>query len=1052
MRSLKFLLMLNLIIAASSGVTYAQFGQNKVQYKEFEWIYIQSKHFDIYFSREGADLAEFAAKAAEDALAQIQEKINFKINNRITFILYNSQNDFQETNVTDEYLSEGIGGFTELFKNRVVLPYTGSYKQFRHVIHHELVHAVINDMFYGGSIQNIISNNITIRLPLWFNEGLAEYLSLGWDTDTDMFIRDAANSEYLPDIPQLDGYFAYRGGQAVFNYIARKYGEEKIGELVNRVKSKGSFEEGLQATLGLKYEEFNERWRKDIKREFWPDIAKFKDPDEFAKRLTDPKKDGGFYNTSPAISPDGKQVALISNRDYFFDVYVMDVSDPKKIKKIIKGNRSADFEELNILTPGLTWAPDNKRLALTAKSNGYDVIYNINSETEDVEVLPIKLMGVGGLSWSTDGNTLAFSAQSASRSDIYLYDFTTGKLNNLTDDAFTEKDPYWSADGKYIYFSSDREADLDPKSPVKLRDKTAFQFDIYSIEVATGKITRLTNLPNSEESSPVPSPDGKDFIYVSDVNGINNIYKKKSSLTPNEEYLADPGKPLTNSLNGIYQLSASADGKKLVFSSMYQASYNIFAMNNPFELETNYTKLELTNYMSEVLGVRKTPIEKEVIVFEDSLKTDSSDVKIVTGQVVDSTSSKDSVKVDVSTFVFGENTFFKPDSNKKENKNFLLTDNLDDEGNFRVNKYKITFSPDIIYANAGYSTFYGLLGTTVISFSDVLGNHRLIGQTSLQIDLKNSDYGLAYYYLPNRLDLGFEAFHTARFVYLERQGQLLNLFRFRNYGLSTSFSYPINRYYRFDGGLSLLNVSSENLDEPFEATQRRSFLIPSFSFVHDNTIFGYTAPIEGTRYRYEVFGNALSLNEQSFFSVLGDYRTYLRFWGDYSVALRLSGGYSEGKSPQRFFLGGLENWINRKFATGEIPVESPADFAFLTGALPLRGYNYAEKIGTRYTLFNFEYRFPLIRYLLTGAIPILFRNVQGVAFFDAGAAWNKERNLQLFTKNEAGSTVSKDLLMGTGLGARMYFLYFLTRFDVAWAYNGNKFSEPRFYFSLGADF
>ena len=88
----------------------AQFGQNKVQYKDFTWYYIQTDHFDIYFSMKGASLAEFASKAAEDALRLIQQSFNYKINNRIVIIVYNSTNDFQETNVTDEYLSEGIEG------------------------------------------------------------------------------------------------------------------------------------------------------------------------------------------------------------------------------------------------------------------------------------------------------------------------------------------------------------------------------------------------------------------------------------------------------------------------------------------------------------------------------------------------------------------------------------------------------------------------------------------------------------------------------------------------------------------------------------------------------------------------------------------------------------------------------------------------------------------------------------------------------------------------------------------------------------------------------
>ena len=231
------------------SIIFGQFGKNKVQYKDFDWYYIQTEHLDIYFNQDGETLAEFTSKAAENALTSIQNSFNYKINNRITLIIYNSQNDFQETNVIDQYLSEGIEGFTELFKNRVVIQFMGSYKKFRHLIHHELVHAVMNDMFYGGSIQNIISNNISINIPGWFSEGMAEYQALGWDVDTDMFIRDAAINEYLPDIPALDGYFAYRGGQAVFYYIERKYGKEKIGELIGKIKSTGSVEAGFKEAI-----------------------------------------------------------------------------------------------------------------------------------------------------------------------------------------------------------------------------------------------------------------------------------------------------------------------------------------------------------------------------------------------------------------------------------------------------------------------------------------------------------------------------------------------------------------------------------------------------------------------------------------------------------------------------------------------------------------------------------------------------------------------------------------------------------------------------------
>ena len=926
MRSVFFTIGLSLCVLGNAA--FAQFGQNKVQYHDNEWFFVQTKHFDVYFNQEGSKVAEFAGTAAEDALASIQKKVNYAINNRISLILYNSQAEFQETNVTDEYLSEGIGGFTELFKNRVVLPFTGNYKMFRHVIHHELVHAVMNDLFYGGSFQNVIQNNINIRVPLWFNEGLAEYLSLGWDPNTDMFIRDAIHNDNLPDMNNLNGYLAYRAGQSIFYYISQKYGDEKIGELINKIKSKTNFEDGLESTLGLKTEEFNERWKKFLKKRYWPDINIFQDPEEFAKKLTDPKKEGGSYNTSPAISPSGTQIAFISNRDFFFDVYIMNAQDGKIITKLIKGNRTVDFEELNILTPGLTWSPDGSKIALAAKSAGSDVIYIIDVKSEDIETLPFRFPGIQTAHWSPDGNKLAFAAHTPSQSDIYLYDLTTNKIEQVTNDVFSDYDPAWSPDGKVLFFTSDRAGRIEKSDSLYPMYKHDYsQSDVYAIRLADRKITRITNTKVGDEYSPVCSPDGKQLLLISDKNGINNIYRINLGDNFTEKFSVDSNvalTPVTNSLNGIYQLSISADGKKMTFSSMYKSAFNIFVMTNPFDEKTAIKELPPTLYIAEMLNpkpvIAKVKSEDSVAVKD----TVSQDNPFFTGQYVDSTKTTNTGKPkgDYSNFIFGETNYYQVNKAKDTTK-FSPIDNLDQNGNYRVNKYKISFSPDIVYANAGFSTFYGLMGATVISFSDVLGNHRLVGQTSLQIDLKNSDYGLAYFYLPKRIDFGVEAFHTARFLYLNYHNNgNAYLFRFRNYGVNISFSYPFNRFYRFDWGISNLNILADNLDEPDSSLQNISYILPVFSFVHDNTIFGYTSPIEGTRYRFDFLASPIQRNKENrFISTTFDYRTYLRFFTDYSFAFRLSGGMSRGgENRQRFFMGGIENWINRRFATENLPL------------------------------------------------------------------------------------------------------------------------------------
>ncbi len=1055
-----------ILFICSSGSVFAQFGKNKVQYKDFDWYYIQTKHFNIFFSSEGSTLAEFTAHAAEDALSSLEKSFNYKINNRITIIVYNSTNDFQETNVTDEYLSEGIEGFTEIFKNRVVIQFMGSYKELRHLIHHELSHAVLNDMFYGGSLQNIIANRISIVLPLWFNEGMAEYQSLGWDVNTDMYIRDAAVSELLPDIPNLNGYFAYRGGQSVFNYIANKYGKQKIGELVNKVKGTGSVEAGIKAALGLDLKELSKKWKKNIKKIYWPDIAIREEPDDFAKRLTDPEKDEGFFNTSPALSPQGDKIAFISNRDTYFDVFIMNAIDGTIIKKLVNGNTTEDFEQLNIITPGLTWSPDGSKIALSAKSGGYDVIYIIDVETEDRETLPFQMDAIKSVTWSPDGKYLAFVGHDAKESDIYIYNFNEQKIVNITNDIFSDNFPAWAPDNSTIYFTSDRTKHINPDSlpkKFKIYNYNYNQDDIYSININTGKIERITNTPNANESSITVSEDGKQILFISDANGINNIYKKKVVLESNDtiKSITDTKAiPVTNSLDGLYQLSSSKDGQKLVFSTLHHASFSIFLMNNPFGVKLDSDSLKPTEYIVKLNSLKEDNKEDDLgHLIQDTtyVKIDEeSPVNILTGKVVDSTNVYgDSVQIDFGNYVFLPTEVDSEkiiDKNLAEKNKLKFQNNLDENGNYLVNKYKVAFSPDIVYANAGYSTLYGLLGTTVISFSDVLGNHRLIGITSLQIDLKNSDYGLSYFFLPKRINFGVEGFHTARFVFL-RRGFGSNLFRFRNFGLVTSMSYPLSRFYRLDAGLSYLNVSMENLDNPFEPEKRANYIIPSVSFVHDNVLWGYTAPVDGTRYRFDIMGNpGITESNLTFYSFLADYRKYFRLGDEYSFAFRFSGGFSGGANPQRFFMGGTENWINRTFATGDVPLDSPSDFAFLTSALPLRGYNYAERIGSKYSLLNLELRFPLIRYLITGGLPLFFKDIQGVIFLDAGAAWNETGKLRFFEHDRNNNFVSKDLLTGTGFGARLFFLYFLLRIDVAWAYNFDHFSSPKYYFSLGADF
>lgn len=1070
----KFLLIFLLTISTlliSQSPAYSQFGKNKVQYMEFEWKYIQSKHFDIYFYQGGNYIAEYTAQVAESSLVQLSTNLDYRISNRIPIILFNSHNEFQQNNVVDEFLPEGVGGVTELFKNRVVVPFEGDYEKFRHVIHHELVHAFMNDMFYGGSIQNIISRNITLVFPLWFSEGMAEVQSLyGLDKATDMYIRDLVINNYLPPIEYANGYLAYRAGQSFFAFLADNYGNDKIGDLMNNIKAMGDVEAGFEETYKMGTEKLSEKWHKDLKKRYWPEIDTREEVTDFAQRLTNHEKDGGFYNIAPTISPDGQMFAFISNRDGLFDVWLARTSNGQIIEKVLSGNTSTDFEELNILTPGLTWSPDGKYLAISSKTQSKDAVYLIDIKNSDETRLPIESLEISYLSWAPSGGKIAYIGMTSKQTDVYVYDMATKKSVNLTNDVFTDEKPTWSPDGRFIYWTSDRNGYTNLSEIPANFNMANYEYDgkdIYKIDVSTREVTRETNIEYSVQTDAQISADGKKMLYVSDVNGITNLYLRETDSLGNSV-----DRPVTNSLNPIDQITVSKDGKRMLFVSLNKGGYDIFSMSNPFDKTLPISELPPTEFVKErfvmegLFGketevtaiVDSTGKEKDTL-YQVMESSDSAELIVDTLKLIKGTDSTTLYGQDIEIKFANSDTIAQNkvvDSVYATNMNFYVENNVNPDGSFRIHKYKVKFSPDLVYGNADYSSFYGVQGVAQISLSDMLGNHRINIITSMVIDLKNSDYAVAYYYLPKRIDYGAALFHTARFVlYNNGLGRGDELYRYRNFGGTVMASYPFSRFKRIEGSLGLSHISRENLDNSNEPLTEKTFLVPSVSFVHDNTEFSYYtyAPERGTRYNLSAFASP-KFGENGIGFVTGtlDYRTYFKMGDDYSFAARFAGGASYGPNPVRFYIGGTPNWINRSFENSNVPISNIEEFAFSSAGLPLRGYNYDAKSGSKYALMNLEFRYPIFKYIVLGLLPIGFQNIQGVAFVDVGTAWSDDKSLKFFEKGPTGSFQTKDLLIGTGLGTRLIFLNFPLKFDVAWSTNLHKWSKPKYYISLGFDF
>jgi Tol biopolymer transport system component len=1063
MRSHRTLLFALIFFVFLTDYAFSQafsFGKNRVQYETFDWRIIQSEHFDIYYyDPRNYYLAEFSAYALEAAYLQLKTDFRHEINDRIRVIVYDSHSDFSQTNVVPLPVNaQGIGGVTDLFKNRITIPFMADYNDFRRVLHHELVHAIVNDMYYGGNINILLSEGRRI-FPLWFEEGLAEYTALGWDTNTDMFMRDAVINTYLPPIPFLGGYFAYRGGQAVWDFIVQQYGREKIGEIMQRTKTHRNFELALRQSLGLTLDELSERWHDWLKTRYWPEVAERENLRQISFFATE-REYRGNYNTSPAISPQGDRIAFITNRRGFFDVVVMNAIDGRHIKTLVRGEDNVDFEELNILRPNLAWSPDGRNIALSTTSRGKGDIAIVDYQTGKVRKLQFPdLDAIRSVAWSPDGKKIAFQASRGSFPDIYVYDLESGDFFNVTNDVFSDFDPAWSYDSQSILFASDRGSRVElgtyRENYFILANPNLGQTDLYKVRLGEGRATRLTNTAGWIESRPIMVNENT-ILYLSDQNGITNIY----SMNLNTRV----SRPLTNLVTGVMQMSATRDGSKVAVNSINGGFLDIFVIQNPLNraksedltpnlwaqrrtIEAEETRVPALRYgrnffVSEFRSDGKRFTGSDIDLAEAPIATDTeTEVEKKEEEESDppTTPSRPDV-IDFRNFVFSEELeeefedpsrrdLFQPENNRNE------------EGLFIPRRKRLTFTPDFSYASASFGTYYGAFTFSQISVSDVLGYHRLSFATNLVFDLRNSNYFLGYAYLRNRTNYFVTYSHSA----WQFQNFFGEVIRYRNYGMSLALQYPLNRFERLEVTTSMLTVSREaNNAIPglgFERNDTEYLLFPQLSYVRDVTIPGFLTPQKGNRLAVGISGSPKITDEfLGFVTLSADVRQYVSLGRRYTLAFRLSGASSFGPDTQQFLLGGMGNWINyrvgRQLTDAEI-----SNLFFTIPAMPMRGYAYNQGIGDKFVLGNAEFRFPLFAALIPGPIPLfpLF-NIQGAAFVDVGSTWT-------------GATYN-ETLVGSGFGLRTILLGLPFRYDVGWPYDveTGRFGSRIHYFSIGIDF
>jgi Tol biopolymer transport system component len=920
------------------------FGQNKVQYHDFDFKVMKTDHFDIYFYPEEEEAAKLASRMAERWYVRISTLLNHELRGRQPLILYASGPHFRETNTVSGAIGEGTGGVTEAFKRRIVLPFAGPLQATDHVLGHELVHAFQYDI----TNTNVSANTAgALALPLWFIEGLAEYLSIGpVDPHTAMWMREAARREKLPKIKDLNDprYFPYRYGQAVWAFIGGRYGDKVIGDLLRQSLGREGIEGGFREVLGVDEPALTEMWHKAEFEAYKPVADVTQMPESFARPVI-VNKEGGRLNASPELSPDGSKIMFFSERDLFsIDLFLADAKTGKVIRKITDTATSPHFESLQFLVSAGSWNSAGDRFVFPGISKGNPIltITNVNNARTEREIRLPELDEILNPSWSPDGTRIAFSGLVGGFTDLFIYDLNASQLKRLTNDAFAELDPDWSPDSRLILFSTDRFS-------TRIQDLYTGHLRLAIIDPATGAVRDAGGFDAAKNINPQWSADGRSIFFLSDRGGITNLYRKP----------ADGGSvsQLTNLLTGISGITdkspaLSVSHGRLVFSAYENDGYTIYALETGEQLAgTPPVDLPVN---AAVLPPRTTG--------EGPVYARLENVKAGLPPAVPAESIepyKPSLQLDFvgqPTFAVGADPFGK-------------------------------------YAAGGVSFL----------FSDMLGNHTV--GASAQMTSRFDEFGGSLFYInrSHRWNWGAAIDQTPYVYRAYAQGFVEDAYVEQEYrylqtdrSLSGVASYPFNRATRaeFSGGFRQIGLTQDvrtRVFDPFTGQQIDQFdeEIGGFdtltlgqasgALVFDTSIFGITSPIRGSRARLDV---SQSVGDLSYSGLLADYRTYFMPKQPFTFAFRgmYYGRYgtdaADGRLPALFlgYPGLVRGYDQNSFQGEECGIQ-------LDGGCPV----FDQLIGSRMGVLNAEFRFPPWGAFggsgFYGPLPI-----EVALFFDAGIA------------------------------------------------------------------
>ena len=1025
--------------AFAPGVSAQEyFGQNQVQYKSFDWQVIETEHFLIHYYPTERVAAMEGARMAERDYTRLSRILGHEFREKKPILFFASRADFGQNNVTGD-LGEGTGGVTEPLRHRMLMPFTGDFRGLEHVLTHEMVHEFQFDIFARGRAGGGIAQLSQVNPPLWFMEGMAEYLSLGPDyARSSTVMRDAAINGDLPTIVKMneqpDRYDPYRYGQPLWAYVAGRFGDEVIGAIMADVPSMG-IERAFKRETGESLEDLGDQWKEAMQIKYLPQVAQLDRPRHFAQPLLSQKRTGGQVFLAPELSPDGKYIAFLSNGSFikgqvFIDLWLGDAKTGKRISRLVKSTFDPNYQEIGILYSQSSFSPDSKLLAFSALGGGKEILYLLDVQRRKrIAKIELPLDGIVGPSWSPDGKHIVFTGNKGGITDLYMVDADGKNLTQLTHDEYADMQPQWSPDGTMIAFATDQA----PGADLKNLKFPHWQIAIYHVDGGTVEM-----IPGQDglNINPTWAPDSKSIAFVSDRTGGQNIFLY--DLGQKQHY------QLTNVVGGVISLTEfspvitwSHTTDKMAFTYLENGEYTVWSIDNPRLLKRQPFNTTATPTVAEradsAAALRAARVDSTTA---DSLSYSyyRSGSNFRTSSALTDSGPHTETHISVASIL---------DSGAVQ---------LPDTTQFKQYKYHIRFSPDFVARpTVGYSRDNfgnGVFGGTAISLSDMVGNNHLAFALSINGRLSDAQGLAAYTNLGHRLQyaVGYQQSpyyfgEGSQFVdngdgtfteqdiiarYLDREAFAIGI-------------YPLNRFTRFEFGMTLADlersflVFSTPLDQfgnQIGDTQQQEldgsskyYVQPNVSYVFDNTLFGYTGPIYGQRYR---FGVTPAVGQFQWLGLLADYRRYDAILFSYlTIATRLTANLSYGRDADSLqkYLGYSD--LIRGYDDQSFAITNANCPATVTNAQRCN-----RLLGSKVAFGNIEVRFPLIRGGLAGVIPL--PPIEGAFFYDAGTTWFNGQKVEFRRDSQDDPSNVRSLLTSYGFGLRVnLFNYVILRWDYA---------------------